>query len=295
MPAMNRTIPILLSSVAGIGLLSGFAFFASHRYHKEVPKSEEKELKVTLSAGFGDVAVARGTRSAVLDADIESEKGIDPDNFIEYAIRDRIGYVTINTNAEHGSKQGKRSINFEGFNSDSWKVRLTDAVPISFDISLGLGKGMFDLTGLRVKDLKISAGASSVWLAFGSPNKTVIEDLTLESGLCKFSAEGLCNANFNHMKFEGGVGSYLLDFGGKLNKEVDVDIEVGLGSLTVRIPESVGARIIYEKSWIAHIDLDPDFSELQQNNYFSSNYRSAAGKMNIKIEAGLGRVKIQRE
>jgi len=292
---MNRTLPLFLSSVVGVVLLSGFAYFASHRYHKEVPKSEEKELKVTLSAGFGDVAVARGTRSAVLDADIESEKGIDVDNLVEYAVRDRIGYVTINTHPKASLGPGKHSVSFEGFNSDSWKLRLTDAIPISFDINLGLGKGMFDMTGLRVKDLKISAGASSVWLAFGSPNKTVIEDLTLESGLCKFSAEGLCNANFNHMKFEGGVGSYLLDFGGKLNKEVDVDIQVGMGSLTVRIPESVGARIIYEKSWIAHIDLDPDFSELQENNYFSSNYRTAAGKMNIKIDAGLGRVKIQRE
>ncbi|HYQ87858.1 MAG TPA: hypothetical protein VES59_11500 [Bacteroidota bacterium] len=295
MPAMNRTFPILLSSVVGVGLLSGFAYFASHRYHKEVPRSVEKELKVTLSAGFGDVAVARGTRSAVLDADIESEKGIDVDNFVEYAVRDHIGYVTINTHPTARLGPGKHSVSFEGFHSDTWKIRLTDDIPISFDINLGLGKGMFDMTGLRVKDLKISAGASSVWLAFGSPNKTVIEDLTLESGLCKFSAEGLCNANFNHMKFEGGVGSYLLDFGGMLSKEVDVDIQVGLGSLTVRIPGSVGARIIYEKSWIAHIDLDPDFSELQENNYFSSNYRTAAGKMNIKIDAGLGRVKIQRE
>jgi len=48
MPAMNRTFPILLSSVVVVGLLSGFAYFASHRYHKEVPRSVEKELKVTL-------------------------------------------------------------------------------------------------------------------------------------------------------------------------------------------------------------------------------------------------------
>ena len=81
----------------------------------------------------------------------------------------------------------------------------------------------------------------------------------------------------------------------KLTKEVDVDIDVGLGSLTVKIPEEIGARIIYEKSWIAHIDLTRDFTEQQENNYYSSNYRTAAGKMNIKIDAGLGSVNIVRE
>lgn len=282
-------------SFAAIILASGFSFLASHRYHREVPLANERELKVTLSAGFGAVAIARGASSTILDAEVESSREGDVSDLIDYSVRDRIGYVCVSTNSNVKTRSHKHTVNFEGFTTDAWKIRLTDAVPISFDISLGLGKGEFDFTNLHVKDLKISAGASSVWMTFEKPNKSVIEDLTIESGLSKFSAEGLCNANFNHMKFEGGVGTYVLDFGGKLTKEVDVDIDVGLGSLRVRIPREIGARIIYEESWIAHIDLDPDFSELQENNYFSSNYRSAAGKMNIKIDAGLGSVKILRE
>ena len=295
MPPRTPSILLVLPFIAVIFLVCGFVFLASHHYHKEVPLANERELKVTLSAGFGNVGIARGESATILDADVESSRETALDDLIDYSIRDRIGYVSVNTNPDGGTKSHRHTVNFEGFNSEALKIRLTDAVPISFDISLGLGKGEFDFTGLRVKDLKISAGASSVWMTFEKPNKSVIEDLTIESGLSKFNAEGLCNANFNHMKFEGGVGSYLLDFGGKLAKEVDVDIEVGLGSLTIRIPEEIGARIIYEKSWIAHIDLNRDFSELQENNYYSSNYRSAAGKMNIKIDAGLGSVKIQRE
>ena len=119
--------------------------------------------------------------------------------------------------------------------------------------------------------------------------------MNLESGLSKFRAQGLCNANFNHLKFEGGVGSYVLDFGGTLKKEADVDIEVGLGSLTVIIPENIGAKISYEKSLVAHIDLASDFSEPEENSYVSANYDNAPGRLNMHIEAGLGSVKIKRE
>ncbi|MBI2474511.1 MAG: hypothetical protein HYV68_02305 [Candidatus Taylorbacteria bacterium] len=75
-----------------------------------------------------------------------------------------------------------------------------------------------------MKDFNLSAGASSVKLRFDEPNTSVIEDMSIEAGLSKFTGEGLGNANFNHFKFEGGVGSYTLDFSGKLDHEVDVDV-----------------------------------------------------------------------
>ena len=173
-------------------------------------------------------------------------------------------------------------------------MHFPEGIPISFELGLGLGRGNFDLTDLNVKDLKLSAGASSVSLKFDRQNKSVIEDLTIESGLSKFEGKGLCNANFNHLSFEGGVGSYALDFSGTLKKEVDVDIEVGLGSLVIYVPEEIGVKIIYEKSLLAHISLDQSLEDRGNNNYFSPNYRTAQGRMNIHIEAGLGSIKVKR-
>ncbi len=273
-------------------LALGFRFTSGYSYHKQVPLTSERELKVTLDAGFGDVNISRGTSSVVLDADFSNEKEADIDKFLEYVPRAGIGYLTVNTAADLSSRSGKHNLEFHGFHSSSCDLRFTDAVPISFELGFGLGSSDIDLTGLNVKDLKISAGASSVHLRFDKPNKNVIEELTIESGLSKFNGEGLCNANFNRLKFEGGVGSYRLDFGGKLEKEVDASIEVGLGSLQIVIPENVGAKIIYEKNWFSHVDLDHDFSEQEEGNYYTSNYRTASGKMNIRIEAGLGSVSI---
>ncbi len=284
----------LLSLVVLVVSLAGFTFLSSQRLHKEIPLTNERALKVTVDAGFGDVSITRGKPHSAFDADINTESGSDLGEFIDYAVRDEVGYLQINTSADVKSHSKRHSINFDGFKSNEWDMQFPEGIPISFELGLGLGKGDFDMTGLNVKDLKLSAGASSVSLRFNKPNKSVIEDLTIESGLSRFDGEGLCNANFNHLRFEGGVGSYTLDFGGDLKKEVDVDIQVGLGSLVVRVPEEIGVKVIYKKSLLAHIDLDRSFAEEGENSYFSPNYRNAQGRMNVRIEAGLGSVKVRR-
>jgi hypothetical protein len=293
----RRLIFGLFCTVLLVSTLGFVAYKVVNKYHKSIPLADEKELKVTLEAGYGTVNVSRGDAATVINADIETESSQNLADLISYSKRNGVGYLNISVNADKEDREEKssHSFKFSGFESNNWNMKFTDAVPISFDVELGLGKGNFDFTDLKVKDLNLSAGASSVYLKFDAPNKNVIEDMTIESGLSKFQGDRLCNANFNHMKFEGGVGSYVLDFSGELKKEVDVDIEVGLGSLTIIIPDNIGARIIYEKNWISHIDLDRSIAEQEENNYYTSNYASAKGKMNMRVEAGFGSVKIKRE
>ncbi len=283
-----------LSLIAIFLLSSGFVLLKGNKYHKDVELSNEKEIKVTLQSGFGTVHVTRGNGSTILAADVDADKTLDMANCIDYSKRERVGYLSINTNEEvEGKPEHKHGFHISGLESSDWNLQFTDAVPLSFDVELGMGKGVFDLTGLTVKDVSISAGASSFLLKFDKPNKGSIEELSIESGVSKFRAENLCNANFSHLKFEGGVGSYVLDFGGQFNREADVDIQVGLGSLTVDIPEEIGARITYEKNFIAHLDIDKDFSEQSENTYVSSNFDDARGRLNMRIEAGLGSVTVR--
>jgi hypothetical protein len=282
------------------GLLIGNVGFAAPAYEggsKEVPLSNEREVKVNLNAGFGNVYVSMGSSQHLLEAEVVELSSEALQNCVAYNLRDKIGYLNIDTECEpdYDSDRKKKKVHFTGWDSRTWNLNFSDAVPLSFDIDLGLGKGVLDFTGLSVKNLNLSTGASSVTLKFDKPNKSVIEDLNIETGLSKFVARGLCNANFRHLRFEGGVGGYTLDFGGTLDKEVDVDLEVGLGSLTVIIPKNIGVKIFYEQNFMSQIDLDKDFEEQEEDIYYSSNYEDAKGKMNIRIEAGLGGVKIKRE
>ncbi len=294
----NHKNIIIIPVIVSIFILAGFTFKYANKYHKEIPATDEQELKVNLEAGFGNIRIERGNPKQILQVDINANLKSDLTEFIDYSNRDEIGYLNINTSeaVTHESRRGKsRSLHISGFEDNNWNMRFTDAIPISFEIELGMGKGDLDFTGLTVKDLNISTGASSVTMNFDKPNKGEIENLNIETGLSKFKGYGLCNANFDHLKFEGGVGSYLLDFGGTLDKEVDADIQVGLGSITILIPDDIGAKVYYEKSWVASIDLPNDFKEEEENNYYSKNYYNTSGKINLHIEAGLGSVKIKRE
>jgi len=284
-------LPALL--LAAVVISIGFVYTEGKTYRRTISSSNEREVKATIEAGFAKVFINSGKAETIFDADVTSERTLNISNCIDYAVRDRVGYLTMNTEEQHGDND--HGVHMSGFESSTWNTSFTDAVPISFDIQLGLGKGDFNFTGIDVKDLSISTGASSVKMRFDKPNKHVIEDLTIEAGLSKFESRGLGNARFKHLKFEGGVGSYLLDFSGKFDQEADVDIEVGLGSLTVIIPKNTGVKLTAEKNFITHFDIDDDLSDDGNDTYISSNYDSAPGKLNIHIDAGVGSVNIRRE
>ena len=282
------------------GLLLGLTGFAlvltDFKPFKKIPLGNEKELKATIEGGLADITVARGTASTILDAELALEEEDSPRGTVDYSSRGGVGYVSVDLNPDEWEEgKGKKKGRHLNIHSSSWKLLYTDAIPISFDIELGLGKGDIDMSGLNVKDFDLSTGASSVRLAFNEPNKGAIETMTIEAGLSKFRAMGLGNANFRRLHFEGGVGKYTLDFHGSLKKEVDVDAEVGLGALTIVIPSNIGARIIYEKNWICDLDIDPDFVEQDNDTYQTSNYATAAGRINLRVEAGFGSVDIRRD
>ena len=262
---------------------------------KEIGRTTEKEVTVVLSSSFGSVNISRGESGKIVVAEALTKGNEDPKMNIDYDIRNRVGYMDVTLGENQGEGEHKRgSFKIHGLSGGKWFLRFSDAVPISFDVELGVGNGDFDLSGLNVKDFNLSTGASDVSLSFDQPNKSVIDNLNIESGVSKFTGRNLGNANFKRFRFQGGVGAYTLDFNGKLNNEVDVDVEVGLGVLTLIVPEDVGARIYYEKNWISRLDCDRDFHSVADNQYESDNFNASSGRMNIRIDSGLGSIKIRR-
>jgi hypothetical protein len=261
---------------------------------KEIGRTTEKELKVVLSSSFGSVYVVKGESEKILSAEVNEKDASRMD--IAYDVRNRIGYMDV-TLGEYRDERDRRKGSFKisHFNGGKWFLRFTDMIPISFDVELGVGTGEFDLSGLRVKDFTLSTGASDVTLSFDEPNRTSIDNLSIESGVSKFVGRNLGNANFRRFRFQGGVGAYTLDFAGKITHEVDVDIDVGLGALTIIVPHNAGARVLYEKSWVSRLDCDRDFRSVSTDEFETENYRSAHGKMNIRIDSGLGSIKVRRE
>ncbi|MBI2430252.1 MAG: hypothetical protein HYV29_15925 [Ignavibacteriales bacterium] len=268
---------------------------------REVKRTDEKEVKVYLNSTFGSVNLEKGDPGKIVEVLYRrKDKDNEPELDFEYSIRRSVGDLRIEMNPEGTkvvhSRNGDVNVNLNHINMkpDEWYIRLTDEVPISIEAELGAGKSDFDFSGLEIEDLTISTGASSSKMRFDEKNSGVIDNLVIETGVSKFVAENLNNANFRKMTFEGGVGSYYLDFGGELKRTVDVTVSVGLGAITVVVPKKLGVRVKYEDSWLSNFTIDDEFIRKKKGTYESENYEDAEGRMNVYIESGLGSVKIKR-
>ena len=259
---------------------------------REIGRTTERELKVVISSTFGHVKISRCEPEKIVLAGVDA--GENSPMKISYSIRNRIGYLEITLGEQSNEEHERGVFRVHNIESGKWTLRFGTAIPISFDIEQAVGKGEYDLSGLQVKDFTLSSGASDVVLAFNEPNTSVIDNLSIESGVSRFSGHRLGNANFKRFRFQGGVGSSTLDFSGDLRSEVDVDIELGFGALTLVVPPETGAQVFYDEGWMSRIDYDRDFSKDGESRYSTNNYSTARGKMNIRIDAGLGRVKLRR-
>jgi|WetSurMetagenome_2_1015567.scaffolds.fasta_scaffold35373_4 hypothetical protein len=263
---------------------------------REVGRTTEKEVKVSLYTAVGTVFLGRGESQKIITVDGDAKDLDEKSAILDYDIRNRVGYLNISLgNTDHEPGKKNKSFSLTELEGGSWVVKLTDALPLSLDLELGFGEGRFDFSGLQIKDLNLSAGASDVSVAFDEPNQSSIENISIESGLSKFTARNLCNANFKHLHFQGGVGAYSLDFGGNLDSEVDVDIEVGMGLVSLYVPQGIGVKVIHQDNWMSNVNCDSDFTTAGENELISGNYYSSTGKMNIHVDSGLGSIKIRRK
>ncbi|HEX8210350.1 MAG TPA: LiaF domain-containing protein [Longimicrobium sp.] len=168
-------------------------------------------------------------------------------------------------------------------------IALTPAVPMSLKLSFGAGEADVKLGGLALEELDISTGASETRISFDRPNRTAARAVTLEAGAASLVVTGLANARTQRIDFEGGVGETTLDFGGAWTRDARATVKMGLGSVTLRLPRTVGVRIVKE-SFLASFDSNGMVK--RGNAWYSRGYERAPRKLDIQIEAALGSIEV---
>jgi hypothetical protein len=272
-----------------IVFLSLSTVFAKRRQvekiHREIKFQGEKALTVKIDYGGGTIILEKNKSGNILDAEIEGE---NPDEIdIDY---DRIG---DRGELHLDSKSKLRHLDFD-LDDNYWHLGFSDKIPISFKIEVGACKGEFDFTGLRIDNLDLDLGASSTQIIFREPNPERISRFKIDVGASKLKIKGLGNANFDEFSFDGGVGDFTLDFSGELKHKAHVDIDMGLGSLTILLPEDIGVRIRKEDSFLSSFSIDEDeFKRMESNVFESENFGKTEGELILDIEVGLGSVKIE--
>jgi len=279
-------VPVIL-----LGIILSQVLYGQSQYHKEIPLSDEKSVSVRLESAYGTVNIGSGAVDRILIADMIVEPSLDMKTDINYRKDNHRGLLDL---ILRPADRQKRSWGIGSADAGTWDLKFNKEIPLTFDIELGAGRGTFDFTGMHLTRLNLSAGASSITVRFDEPNKGFIDVISIESGVSRFTGEKLGNANFGTLKFEGGVGSYTLDFDGALRHEANVDVELGIGAVTLIIPDHIGARLYAAQRLFSSVNVPDDFERVNRNEYITQNYDTAEGKLVIKIESGLGSVRVRR-
>jgi hypothetical protein len=149
--------------------------------------------------------------------------------------------------------------NFDEDIINEWDLKIGEA-PLDLTINAGGYQASYDLGGLALEELEIADGAADVDLSFDEPNKAEMGTFRYTTGASSIDLTGLANANAERIIFQGGAGSYTLDFSGELQRDVTVRIDAGLSTIKVIVPEGVHAVVEIEGG-LSNVDTRGDWKK----------------------------------
>lgn len=171
------------------------------------------------------------------------------------------------------------------------EFELHPGIPTDLRIGVGAAQSRLDLGGLSLTSLEVMTGASETDVVFERPNRVRMTHLELHAGAAEFEARGLGNARFDRLEFAGAIGDVTLDFSGEWERGATAEIRMGLGGLKIRVPREIGVRV--ERSSLL-MALHAEGFERSGRSYVTRNWEDAEIRLEIRLEAALGAVEIER-
>ncbi|MDQ3696496.1 MAG: cell wall-active antibiotics response protein [Gemmatimonadota bacterium] len=167
------------------------------------------------------------------------------------------------------------------------ELALTMAAGVLLDLSLDIGAtaSRIDLAGLSVRSLRVRAGASETRLAFGAPNPVPLRDLSIEVAAAELDVRQLGNANAERVSVRCAVGDVELDLSGAWARDMHLELDLVLGSVTLRVPRDIGVRVRLNKVLAS---FDHPALVRRGDDYVSANFDAAPRKLTIEASTVLG-------
>jgi hypothetical protein len=236
----------------------------------------EEALDVKVEYGAGNLSIAPATGNALYKATLRYDaKSFKP--ITQYSDGElRVG-------VEGGSIKGRN------MKSGRLDLVLGTQVPLNLDLKFGAVQAIVELGGLRVRQLHVATGASETNLTVSALNSDRCAFADFEVGAAEFTATGLGNLNCERFKMAGGVGDVTLDFNGAWRINSEVEIDMGLGSLTLRVPRGLGVSV--RKSGVLS-SFDSQELVKRGNTYYSENWDKASNRVSFNIDAALGSIRM---
>ena len=248
------------------------------REEHSIPLGDVESVEVRLKFGAGRLEVSAGAEGLFSGEFAYNLDRLKPE--IEYSESEGLGRLSI--------KQEARGLlwPFRPKVHNKWALRFSDQVPLRLDVDAGACEGKFDLGGLRLTDLRIGAGASRLRIEFDRPNPERLRRIDINAGAADLALEGLGNANFEELRFDGGAGNFTLDFGGQWRRSAEVDIDAGACSITIRVPKELGAKVVVGKSPLSSATLEG--FRRSDRGYVNESFGQSEHELVVNLDMGVG-------
>lgn len=249
------------------------------------PVGQETGLDASVRFDIGSLEITGQRGDTLYSVDLDYDKAsnrleirYDPPN------SRGAGRLSLDLHSSH-----PRGIRRERYNN---KLRLAfdDSVPLRLRVNAGVGDARLSLSDIRLSQLELESGVGTSKISAYNLNPVVCESIRFKNGVGSMEAVGLGNLNFRRFEFEGGVGGASLDFTGEWKQDADIRIQVGIGGVNVRIPREIGVRVEAEKNLLSGLHLE-GFSQ-RGSHYYSGNYDSASVRISVRVETGIGGLRI---
>ena len=148
-----------------------------------------------------------------------------------------------------------------------WQIRLNPDVQSEVTVHSDGGNIRLDLNSLAVSRLSADTGGGNL--------DVILPDNTVDLNVIA----------------KTGAGSVNVDIGRSTRGSSFVDASSGAGSVVVRVPEGLAARI-HATSGLGKVIMSPRFSMMDGSTYQSPDYETVADKVEITIKSGAGDVSV---
>ena len=169
-------------------------------------------------------------------------------------------------------------------------MELAPGIPTDLSLEFGAGRAELELGGLSLRSVDLSTGASETEVRFGAPNRVQAGTVRVASGASRLHIRGLGNARAERIVLDGGVGEATLEFDGAWDRNASLSVDMGLGSLTLRFPRSLGVRI-EKDSFLT--SFSPAGMVRRGDAWYSRGWDAARHRLTVQIDAALGSINVQ--
>lgn len=246
------------------------------------PMGNAKEFNVTLRYDVGDLEIRKGSDDNLFSFDLDYDQRRYNPRFDFDSSSDRAS-MRLDMNSH------RMGLNRSHRRENDLTLRLSEKIPLDFDITTGVTKSNLDLTGLDTRRIHLRGGVGKTEVTFDKPAEHALTSFDVESGVGELTIRGLGNAHVERLNLKGGVGKTELDFTGDLgNTRNDSTISVGVGQIRLTLPRDADIEIEAEGSFLSNISA-PSF---ERNGRMYNHRGEGSSKIHIRVNSGIGGVKV---